>query len=237
MTDLHPNDPVAVRRAMALMRLLMRYHRYRVQGMEHVPRTGPCLLVSHHSLATYDGFLLGVAIYDQTGRLGRGLGDDRIFQTPVLGPFARSVGLVPADPGAGEALLRAGELVGVAPGGMWESIRPRAERYSIRWGERRGFVRLALRTGAPMLLAACPDADRIFTVYPSRLTDAVYERAHLPLPFARGLGPTLLPRPVQLTHRVAPLIHPPPYDPDREAEQVEALFERARDTMLELLRR
>jgi len=147
-----PTDDKAVRRAMALMRLLMRYHRYHVVGLEHVPRTGPCLLVSHHTLATYDGFLLGVAIYDHTGRLGRGLGDDRIFQTPLLGPLARGVGIVPATPQAAETLLAQGELVGVAPGGMWESLRPRNERYTVRWGQRRGFVRLALRTGAPMAM-------------------------------------------------------------------------------------
>lgn len=231
-----PTDDKAVRRAIALMRLLMRYHRYRVVGLEHVPRTGACLLVSHHTLATYDGFLLGVAIYDHTGRLGRGLGDDRIFQTPLLGPLARGVGIVPATPQAAETLLAQGELVGVAPGGMWESLRPRNERYTVRWGQRRGFVRLALRTGAPMLLAACPDADRVYTVYKSRLTDWIYERAHLPLPIARGLGPTLLPRPVQLTHRLAPLLVPPPYDPAREEAQVEALFQEARDRMQALLK-
>lgn len=233
---MEPPDPTAVRRVAAALRPLMRYHRYRVVGLEHVPRSGPCLLVSHHSLATYDGFLLGVAIWEHTGRLGRGLGDRRIFDTPGLGPLARRVGLVPASPGAGEELLRAGELVGVAPGGMWESLRPRGERYTVRWGDRRGFCRLALRAGAPLLLAACPAADRIYTVYGNPLTDAVYERLHLPVPVARGWGPTPIPRPIQLTHRLAPPLYPPPYDAAREAEQVEALFQEALAGMRGLLR-
>lgn len=231
-----PPDLAVVRRTAAALRPLMAWHRYRVDGLEHVPASGPCLLVAHHSLATYDGFLLGIAIWDHTGRLPRGLGDDRIFQTPGLGRLARQVGIVPASPGAGEALLRAGELVGVAPGGMWESLRPREERYAVRWGDRRGFCRLALRTGAPLMLAACPEADRIYTVYRSRLTDAVYARFHLPLPVARGLGPTAIPRPVRLTHRVAPLIHPPAWDPAREDEQVEDLFQTALARMTALLR-
>lgn len=237
MSELPQPHLPTIRRATAVIRPLMHYHHHRVVGMEHVPLTGAVLMVVHHTMATYDGFLLGVAIHDATGRLGRALGDDRIFQTPFLGDLAARCGVVPASPGAGEALLAAGELVGVAPGGMWESLRPFTERRSVRWGDRRGFCRLALRAGAPMMLAACPAADDLYKVYPSRITDAVYERLHLPLPLMRGVGPTLAPRKVALTHHIAPLIHPPPLDPAREAEQVEALFQQARATMEGLLRR
>jgi aminopeptidase N len=41
--------------------------------------------------------------------------------------------------------LREGHVLGVAPGGMWESLRPRDERRQSRWEGRKGFVRLALR--------------------------------------------------------------------------------------------
>ncbi len=230
-------DPPTISSLTSLMRPLMHYHHHRVVGMENVPLTGACLMVVHHSMATYDGFLLGIAIHDATGRLGRALGDDRIFQTPMLGPLAERCGIVPASPGAGEALLAAGELVGVAPGGMWESLRPFTERRTVRWGDRRGFCRLALKAGAPLLLAACPAADDLYKVYPSRITDAVYERLHLPLPLLRGVGPTLAPRKIALTHHLAPLIQPPPYEPAREGEQVEALFQQALTTMEGLLRR
>lgn len=215
----------------------MRYHRYEVRGMEHVPRSGACLLVAHHSLATYDGFLLGIAIADATGRVPRGLGDDRIFQVPGLAGFATRIGLVPASPTTGEALLAAGHIVGVAPGGMWEALRPSTERYEVRWAGRKGFVRLALRTGAPMLLCACPRADDLYTVHPSRLTERLYHAHHLPLPLARGLGPTLIPRPVRLVHHIAPLLYPPPHDPAHEDEQVDALHARAVEVMRELLSR
>lgn len=237
MRPLPAPDPCTITRAERLLRPLERYHRFRVEGLEHVPATGPCLLVATHSLATYDGFLLGMAIVDATGRIPRGLGDKRIFQVPGLGGFAERIGLVEASPTAGEELLAAGEIVGVAPGGMWESLRPRTERYRVRWEGRRGFVRLALRAQAPLLLAAVPRADEIYTVYGSRLTDGLYRRLHLPLPVARGLGPTAIPRPVPLVGHIAPLIHPPPRDPDREEEQVEALFQRALTTMQALMAR
>lgn len=220
-----------------LLSPLAALHRFRLEGAEHVPRAGACLLVVHHTLATYDGFLLGRAIHQATGRVPRGLGDDTIFKIPRLNRFALGVGLVPASPDAGERLLREGHLLGVAPGGMWEALRPKSERRTSRWGERRGFVRLALRTGAPILCGAVPRADDLFTVYPSRITDAVYQRHHLPLPVLRGLGPTILPRPLGLTGYLAPLIQPPVWDADREDEQVEALYTEAAAAMRGLLGR
>ena len=216
-------DPEAVRGLRRLLGPLERYHRFRAEGLEPFPREGPVLLVVHHTLATYDGFLIGAAVWDATGRLPRGLGDDRIFQIPGLAGFARTIGLVPASPEAGEQLLRDGHVLGVAPGGMWESLRPSAERRRSRWEGRKGFARLALRTGTPMVFAACPAGDDIYRVYRNRVTDRAYERFHLPVPVARGVGPTALPRPVELVARFSAPLWPPAHDPTREAEQVDEL--------------
>lgn len=227
----------AVRRTRAILEPLVRYHRFTVEGVENVPAEGPCLLVVHHSFATYDGFLLGGAIFEHSGRLPVGLGDDRIFQLGPLADAARAIGLVPASPDAGEQALRAGQLLGVAPGGMWEGIRSYRDRRKTRWEDRKGFARLALRTSAPIVVAACPAADDIFKLYPSRITDGVYKRAHWPVPILRGFGPTLIPRPVKLTGYYAPPIYPPPYDPAREDEQATALRDEAMRRMAELLKR
>ena len=99
--------------------------------------------------------------------------------------------------------------------------RPSDERYRIRWDERKGFVRLALRTGAPIQLAACPDADRMYRVYENRLTKLAYKHFKVPMPLLRGWGPTLLPRPVQLVHVISELLQPEPLDEDRFEEQVD----------------
>ena len=230
-----PLDARTVAQVERLLRPLARYHRFELEGVEHVPARGACLLVVHHTLATYDGFLLAGAIWERTGRMPRGLGDDTIFRIPGLAGFARRVGIVPASPEAGEELLREGHILGVAPGGMWESLRPRGERRRSRWEGRRGFVRLALRTGTPMLMAACPRADDLFTVYPSRLTDAVYRRFHWPLPVARGLGPTLVPRPLKLVGRLSARVVPPAWDPTREDAQVDAPHAAASASMASLL--
>ena len=93
-------------------------------------------------------------------------------------------------------------------------LRPSEARYQSRWGTRRGFCRLALQAQVPMLLAAVPRADELYSVYASKWTDRIYKRLHLPIPLIRGLGPTLLPRPIALTAYLAPVLVPPPLADD-----------------------
>ena len=87
------ND-VFLQTCLSLLRFLMKYHRYEVKGMDHIPRTGPALIVINHSLATYDSFLLGAAIFLETGRYASGLADRRIFQTPGLSQLFLKLGAV-----------------------------------------------------------------------------------------------------------------------------------------------
>ena len=215
---------------------LARYHRHRVEGIEHVPVLGPALLVIHHSLATYDGLLLAAAIWHRTGRAPVGLGHDRFFDVPAVARLADKLGIARASPEAGRRLLAGGELVMVAPGGMWEALRPVQERYQVRWENRRGFVRLALEAQVPMVLAACPRADDLFDVEEHPLTHWVYDNFRWPLPFAKGRRGLPVPRRVELVHHVAPALRPPRVEGSMEAA-VEALHAEACEVMRGLLAR
>ncbi len=227
--------PEIIQRVRPWLRGLAAYHRHEVTGLHHVPPAGRALLVVNHSLATYDGLLLAMSILDATGRLPMGLGDDLIFRTPGLRHLARGAGIVPANPRNAHALLERGHLVGVAPGGMREALRPTAERYTVHWRRRKGFVRLALRTGTPLILAGCPAADDLYRIYETRITKLAYKHLKVPLPLVRGFGPTLLPRPVKLVHRVMPPILPPPVDEANFEAQVDALHAEVVRTMEALL--
>lgn len=228
-------DPRLVAALRPVVDALASYHDYRVEGLEHVPRTGPALLAVNHSLATYDGFLFGVAVGDATGRFPASLGDDLIFRLPGVRRLGRLMGITPGRHRNGEELLRRGHLVALAPGGMREGLRPSQERYRIRWEKRKGFARLAIRTGAPLLLAGCPAADDLYTVYETWLTKASYRYLKLPVPLIRGLGPTLIPRPIPLVHRIAPPLIPPPCDRARFDAQVDAFHAQAVEVMEGLL--
>lgn len=198
---------------------LRRYHQHRVVGLEHVPKKGGALVVVNHSFATYDTFLLGAAIYVERHRHVHALGHNWLFRIPGARELMLDAGAVPASPAAAKKLLRDGHLLGVAPGGMREALRSSEERYRLRWHDRKGFVRLSIETGAPIVLAACPRADEIFDVKAGFLTELAYEKLRLPLAAFKGWGP--LPRPVPLTHYVAKPRKPPPKP--RSMEKLEEL--------------
>ncbi len=202
-------DPKTLDKALSVFHFLAEYHNHKVISIENIPRQGPTLIIINHSLATYDAFLLAGAIYQHTGRICRALGDRRIFQTPFLSRIATKLGMVQGLPLAGEKLLEQGHLLIVSPGGMRESLRSVKKRYQVLWDNRLGFIRLALNTQTPIILVACPLADNLYSVYDNPLTSLVYERFKLPLPIARGLGATFLPRPISLQHYVRQPILPP----------------------------
>ncbi len=192
-----------------VLALLSYYHNHEITNPEIIPKEGAGILLNNHSLATYDGFLMGMELYKRSGRLVKALGDDLLFKIPKVANFMYELGIYPANPVNAKKLLAQGELLGLAPGGMRESLKPKEQKYKIYWGKRKGFAKLSIETQTPIYLAACPKADDIFTVYENSLTALMYKTFKLPLPLFKGWGPTLLPRPIKLTHTLAGPFYPP----------------------------
>jgi 1-acyl-sn-glycerol-3-phosphate acyltransferase len=209
-----------VQKVMPLLQAARAYHRHSVVGMEHIPDDGRALIVVNHSLATYDIMLLLTAIQAEKNRQPRPLIDRLFFKVPYLGELATLYGAVEGNQKGAEDLLNSDELVTVAPGGMREALRPSTQRYQIRWNRRTGFVKLAMRTRAPLILAACPKADDLYDVYPSHVTAWIYRTFKVPVFFARGLGPTPIPRPIQLTHFLSEPLMPPPSTGDDDQDEL-----------------
>jgi 1-acyl-sn-glycerol-3-phosphate acyltransferase len=191
----------------ATLRFLCEYHAYEPHGLDNVPKQGPALLAFHHSLATYDSFLLGVPMLDVLGRLFRGLADRLIFRTPGLAHVFRSAGFIEGSREGTLEMLGRGEVIGLAPGGMREGLRSTTEKYTFDWTGRTGFARVAMMAGAPVVLCACPRADDIYTVLPSAATRWIYDRFKFPVPFAYGRW-GVLPRRIKLWHLIAEPTYP-----------------------------
>src|SRR5205823_3088981 len=75
------------------------------------------------------------------------------FGLPGVGDAMRKAGGMEANPEAAEHALRAGGTVLVYPGGDHEAFRPWTERHQIEFAGRTGFIKLALRTGTPIVPA------------------------------------------------------------------------------------
>tara|TARA_B100000524_G_scaffold308484_1_gene184287 strand:+ start:584 stop:1303 length:720 start_codon:yes stop_codon:yes gene_type:complete len=210
-----------VKKILPFIKLMRQYHKHEVHGIENIPKSGKALLVVNHSLATYDILLLFAAIYENSNRYTKPLADRLFFKSSVLGQLAKDWGAVEGSPeNAHNLLLEKKELVAVAPGGMKEALRPSSQRYQINWEKRKGFIRLAVETQTPIILAMCPKADDLYHVYPSSITDWAYTKYKIPLMIARGFGPTAFPRKIKLTHFISESIFPPNYNDKKPSEKL-----------------
>jgi 1-acyl-sn-glycerol-3-phosphate acyltransferase len=138
--------------------------RVEASGVEHVPDEGPALLVANHSgVLPWDGVMINLAVRHEhpARRECRMLALDMFALLPFLAPLLAQSGAVRANQENGERLLRKGELVGVFPEGVKGVGKPFKERYRLARFGRGGFVRLALRTGAPIVPCAVVGAEEI----------------------------------------------------------------------------
>lgn len=209
-----PGAAVAYKTAELALRALRDYHRHEVIGVGSIPREGAAILAANHSFATYDGMFFGVVLEDEVRRRAVSIGDRLMLGLPILGPFLRDLGFVEGTRESVVDVLRRGDLLFLAPGGMREALRSSKEKYRIDWRGRTGFVWASLLSGAPIILAACPRGDDIFEVADLGITRRAYARFKLPIALVHGIGPTLVPRPVKLRHLVSePIL--PEVPPDR----------------------
>ena len=219
--------------------LLRSYFRYEVKGLENVPDRGRAVLVSNHGILPVDGFLLIYAVKDALGRWPRGLTDRRIFRIPVVRQFFMDLGIVLANPQTGRALLEREEIVFIMPGGAREAFKASRERYRLMWNRRKGFVRLAIQTGAPIIPAVCIGIDEIYHVFFEgyNLSEKIFGKGtFFPISLPVGLGP--FPLPVKLTHYIGKPIRFRYKPEDAQDEQkVARLRRRVMKSMQELMKK
>jgi 1-acyl-sn-glycerol-3-phosphate acyltransferase len=136
-------------------------------GVENVPAEGPALVVANHSgVLPWDGIMISLALRHEhpARRECRMLALDMFALLPFLAPALARTGAVRASQENGERLLRQGELVGVFPEGVKGVGKRYRDRYKLARFGRGGFVRLALRTGAPIVPCAVVGAEEIHPV-------------------------------------------------------------------------
>lgn len=148
-------DPEFVRRQLSAVTHYVNYFSPEVRGQVNLPASGPALVVGNHSGLFYmpDAWVVGLEIVRRRGldQPAYAMGYDLLFGVPGVGPFLRRIGAIPAGGQAAEQGLADGGLVLVYPGGDREACRPWTERDKIGLGGHRGFIRLALRAGVPVV--------------------------------------------------------------------------------------
>ena len=152
---LFQRDPEFIRRQIPAMTRYVNYFSPEVRGQVHLPAIGPALVVGNHSGLFYmpDAWVVGLEIIRRRGldQPAYAMAYDMLFGIPVVGPFMRRIGAIPAAGQAAEQGLANDGVVVVYPGGDREACRPWTQRHKVDLGDHRGFIRLALRTGVPVV--------------------------------------------------------------------------------------
>ncbi|MEN8159885.1 MAG: lysophospholipid acyltransferase family protein, partial [Myxococcota bacterium] len=181
-------------------------------GVETVPHAGPVLLDGNHTIyGVLDVPMLGLAVYEATGRLVRGLADHIHYALPLWRDLLHGVGAVRGTRENCARLFECGEAVLVFPGGGREVLKHKHEKYKLIWKERVGFARLAIQYGVPIVPVASvgvedmfeivADADEILRSPVGGLLRSIgvseqpwFRHGEVLPPVARGTGPAGLPR-------------------------------------------
>ena len=134
----------------------------RVDGLEHVPRGGPYILVGNHC-SNLDPPFVGAAVGHSTGRVIYFMAKEEIRRWPLIGWLARGSGVFFVRRGEGDraaqrialAHLAAGEPIGIFPEGT-------RTRDGVLGEPKPGVALLAMRSGAPLLPVGITGSGKIF---------------------------------------------------------------------------
>ena len=130
------------------------WFRMEIEGWEKLPDP-PALLVGIHSGAPFvwDAWTVGIQWWRRFGedRPLHGTAHDALMAMPGLGGYFRRMGVLPAAPDSIASALAAGRDVALWPGGERDALRPWGQRDKAVLAGRMGFVKLAIRTGVPIV--------------------------------------------------------------------------------------
>ncbi len=159
-------DAASLRRIDPVLRFLVdRYWRVEVEGLEHLPAKGPCLLVANRSgLLPWDGLVLSHTIERARGERPRFFVADWLMTLPFAMPTLARWGGVRACRENALRLLSSGRYVIVFPEGAKGATKVFRERYRLKRFGRGGVIRVALETGAPLVPVGVVGAEEVHPV-------------------------------------------------------------------------
>jgi 1-acyl-sn-glycerol-3-phosphate acyltransferase len=154
-----PEREALVRQVGTAIKALVRagYFSLDVEGAQHIPREGPVIYAQNHAgWFALDTIVLGGVVGDAVGiaRTPYFAANESALSAPVVGPFLRRLGGVPASSFRNPERLPPGiESYGICPEGVRGNCKPFWEAYRMReWS--RTFVKVALVRGAPIVPVA-----------------------------------------------------------------------------------
>jgi len=260
--SLEDRNPAVLQHQLPLIQWLYdHYFHVTTDGWEQVPTDETVMFVGSHNggIAAPDMHMM---LYDWCRRFGTerplyGLMSPKVWDAfPSVARLATQMGAVQAHPKMAIAALNRGANIVVYPGGIQDVFRPYAQRHQIHFQQRKGFIKLALKKGVPIVPMISCGAHSSFIVladiYPQM--KMLHEQGmpwalgidpeafplYLGLPWGFSFGPLPhIPLPVQIHTRICPLIR---FDRSgskaaHDSHYVDECYERVRTQMQKALDR
>lgn len=204
-----------------MMEIMTQYFRLKIEGSEHLPKKGAAIIAPNHSgYAGFDAFLLVYHIHSLTKRVAKVLTHPLWFWTKTTAIPATKLGFFEATTENGLRFLKDKNLIVLFPEGEMGNFKPSSKSYHLQ-EFRRGFVRMAIKTGTPIIPTIVIGAEETH-INLSRLKFSKYLRGLvLPLPL------NVLPLPARWKIKFLEPIHLP-YKPE-QVDDIELVHEIASD--------
>jgi 1-acyl-sn-glycerol-3-phosphate acyltransferase len=180
-----------------------------VEGTEHLPRDGRCLLVGNHTQGGMEVLLISHFVRRAIGTQVRPLAERGMGK--IRGPFgdvAAAYGAIVGSPENALELMRQDQTILVFPGGGREIAKFKGEENTVNWRGRSGFARVAIAGGYPIVPVGLVGSDEMYHSLLSRdsrwgrislaASEMLTGREDMPMPLMHGIGPTLIPRPQRM---------------------------------------
>jgi len=144
-------------------RFWMWYHRYRVAGLEHLDGPRPMLIAGYHGRGiAWDMCMINIAIYDRLHYMPHSMLHRAVAFVPYWRWLADGCGFFLGDgPELATAVAR-GEHIIITPGGADEGCRRWDDTYRVNWGDRVGYVKLAVKYDLPIVPVGAYGADSVY---------------------------------------------------------------------------
>lgn len=166
-------DPKLMKKQSGIWNQLMdRYFRLEIDGFDKLPEE-PCLLIGVHSGGplTMDAWTVVMAWWRHFGenRKIHATAHDVLMNSRGLGKYIRRLGVISPSRENIQAAFDKGDDVVLWPGGELDSYRSWMKRDEAVLGGRKGFIRMAMRAGVPIVpVATVGGHDTMFVLSEGR---------------------------------------------------------------------
>jgi 1-acyl-sn-glycerol-3-phosphate acyltransferase len=205
-----PDSVLMKKQAGFVERMMDYYFRLEIGGWENLPKQ-PSLLIGVHSGGplTMDAWTICYAWWRQFQgkRTLHATAHDVLMNTPKLGSYFRRMGVISPTRENIQAAFTQGDDVILWPGGEKDAFRSWSKRDTAVLGGRTGFIRLAIRSGVPIVpVATIGGHDTLFVLSEGR---GLAKLLNLKKYLRSEVAPITLSWPLGIALHVTPLQHFP----------------------------